>query len=398
MGAWESLITAYRAADIEFPGLKAVSLAQWILESGRGTSKLATEHLNFGGMKYRKEMAGIAEPVTYKAHDGNDRYCKFRSVEDFIKGYWMFIDRSPYRGWRDHAQSGEDYIRFIGAIYTPTAGYADTVLRLVPEAANLLEQGSEEPDRPSRSASGVTIDPPIITYLDHIKHKISGQRPKGLEGLIVHFDAFRIQADSRHTVEERAIQMLVHAEQRGFCYGTIARTGRIFMPGNVGWLDWGSHAGTSRCPVTGRDSVSQYYMGWEINCPGVVYEDEVEGVFFAWFNTKSDANGDPILRNGRRQIRSMQDEHYQPNEVRRCPARDNIKEGWYVPYTREQFDALVSLVRYLQALFPDTFDIDRVLGHDEVAPNRKSDPGGALAYDGTVMTMPAFREYLRQSI
>lgn len=135
----DKLAQLYKNHSIPHPNLKEVTLAQWILESGRATSKLATEHFNFGGLKWRSEMSPFATRVSYQAHDGVDDYCKFANIESFISGYWAFIGRAPYAGWEDHAGSGEDYIRFIGSKYTPTPGYADKVLQLVPESRTLLE-------------------------------------------------------------------------------------------------------------------------------------------------------------------------------------------------------------------------------------------------------------------
>lgn len=137
------LAAVYRGHAIHHPHLKAVTLAQWMLESGRGTSSLATEHLNFGGLKFRPEMAGHATKVRHEAHDGVDDYCKFASLEAFIDGYWRFINRPPYSGWEQHADSAEEYIRFIGPIYTPSTGYADKVLGLVREAQELLVGAAE---------------------------------------------------------------------------------------------------------------------------------------------------------------------------------------------------------------------------------------------------------------
>ena len=51
---FKSLAAAYRGASIEFPKLKPVTIAQWMYESGRGSSKLATDHNSFAGL----EMAG----------------------------------------------------------------------------------------------------------------------------------------------------------------------------------------------------------------------------------------------------------------------------------------------------------------------------------------------------
>ena len=133
------LALLYSQENIRYPHLKAVTLAQWMLESGRGTSDLAKEHYNFGGLKYRSELAPHATRISYEAHDGKDWYCKFPTIESFINGYWAFINRSPYSGWEEHATDAETYINFIGPIYTPTAGYAKKVLKLVPDAQALLE-------------------------------------------------------------------------------------------------------------------------------------------------------------------------------------------------------------------------------------------------------------------
>jgi N-acetylmuramoyl-L-alanine amidase len=55
-----------------------------------------------------------------------------------LNGYWAFLNRAPYSGWEEHIDSGADFIRFIGPIYTPKASYPDDVLALVPEAEALL--------------------------------------------------------------------------------------------------------------------------------------------------------------------------------------------------------------------------------------------------------------------
>ena len=160
-GLLGQLVAAYRSANVQHPQLRAVTLAQWMLESGRAGSRLAQEHLNFGGLKWRPEMAAFATKVSFAAHDGVDDYCKFESVEKFIGGYWKFLDRSPYAGWQGHAGSADAFMRFIGPIYTPTAGYADKVLALVSEATALLN-GMSTPSTGS-SASGGTSSPGSAT-------------------------------------------------------------------------------------------------------------------------------------------------------------------------------------------------------------------------------------------
>lgn len=141
---FSDLTKLYFKAPIEFNHLKPITLAQWILESGRGDSPLANDHLNFGGMKWREEMRPYATKVRYLAHDGEDDYCKFESLEKFIEGYWAFIERSPYIGWRDNSDSGRSYIRFIGPIYAGDSQYGENVLNLLDEAEKLLLQVEHE--------------------------------------------------------------------------------------------------------------------------------------------------------------------------------------------------------------------------------------------------------------
>ncbi len=137
---WEDLIEAYRGYTGVGPELKIATLAQWILESGRGTSVLSREHLNFGGLKFRARMSGHADPVDYRGSDGElTTYCKFPSVDAFIKGYWHFIDSGPYDGWNDYAKDGAGYIRHITKQgYAPGPDYPTKVLALFEEAGTLL--------------------------------------------------------------------------------------------------------------------------------------------------------------------------------------------------------------------------------------------------------------------
>lgn len=132
------LATVYSGEAIRYPQLRAVTLAQWALESGRGSSALARDHYNFGGLKWRKEMTPYATKVKYAAHDGEDFYCKFATLENFIAGYWAFLNRAPYSGWEANVATPERFIRFIGPTYTPRPDYADAVLALVPETEALL--------------------------------------------------------------------------------------------------------------------------------------------------------------------------------------------------------------------------------------------------------------------
>lgn len=181
---FNQLVNTYSDTSIEFSGLKGITIAQWLLESGRGTSRLASEHLNFGGLKWRSGMERYASPVDYIANDGPDQYCKFDNIDNFIKGYWHFLERSPYKGWRNNVTSGEDFIRFVGPIYAGDEKYVSKVLNLYPEALQLLDgvdhrdhhhPGTAEPvskpqvkafiQSPNRSSrAGADIDTIFVHY------------------------------------------------------------------------------------------------------------------------------------------------------------------------------------------------------------------------------------------
>ena len=47
------------------------------------------------------------------------------------------------------------------------------------------------------------------------------------------------------------------------------------------------------------------------------------------------------------------------------------------PYTRAQYEALAGIVKALQATYP-ALEGDRIAGHSDIAPGRKTDPGPAF--------------------
>jgi N-acetylmuramoyl-L-alanine amidase len=79
-------------------------------------------------MKYRSEMNGVATSVSYTDHAGEtDNYCRFANYADAVAGYWTFIERSPYSGWRAASMTPDEFISFI-----TYAGYLGGPHSLVP--------------------------------------------------------------------------------------------------------------------------------------------------------------------------------------------------------------------------------------------------------------------------
>lgn len=223
-GKFRALAREYAAHDIEFNGLRAVTLAQWTLESGYGNSALAADHSNFAGLKWRPEMEGFATPVTYAAHDGTDKYCKFGSVPAFINGYWRFIDRAPYTGWRSQAASAESFIRFIGPIYTPTHLYAENVLALVPKAKRLLAEvagGVSSEDAPAEiPASGTSETPPKPVISRFIQSpNCSSRNGDRIRRIVMHYTT------SRNV--DGTVSHFLNPASRVSAHYIIARDGKI---------------------------------------------------------------------------------------------------------------------------------------------------------------------------
>lgn len=416
MPSWNELLVAARTATVPAPALRAVTLAQWILESGRGTSRLAAEHGNFAGLKWRPEMQGFATPVRYEAHDGVDTYCAFVTAEAFVAGYWRFIERAPYQGWRQFEHDPPGYVGFLKSRgYAGDPNYVAKVLALLPEAEGLLaETGGgfvvPEPDRPSRASRGETPTDrlpgtrlPNFVTLGEIRHVFRGPRPNGLEGAIVHYDAGRSRPRrGADDPEFGARNTLLSAQTHplAFAYATVSRSGTIYLPGNMDWQQWGRHAGESRCPDTGRTDVSRFYVGFEVNAPGKLYPTTKADTFAPWFNCVRDSAGNVVLNaKGQATIVDAADETYGAAELRLAAKPDgNIAPGSYTRFTDAQFQALVAVMLWLRSSFPASFRLDRVFGHDEVSPGRKVDPGASLGGTraGAAMTMAAFRKLLLQ--
>jgi hypothetical protein len=248
---FRELALAYGTSEIEFPQLRAVTLAQWILESGYGRSDLAEDHLNFGGLKWRREMEGFAEPVDYLAHDGEEKYCKFASIEAFIAGYWRFMDRAPYEGWRGHADDPERYIRFIGPIYTPTALYAETVIGLIPKATALLGQVGAK-DAPKLPGTTAPMKPPTEFVQSPNRSSRNGA---AIKRIIMHYTTSRNADGTISWFKDPVSQRSAHY--------LVARTGKIYQMVSDNEKAW--HARTAN-----RDSIGIEHSA----APGDTLTDE----------------------------------------------------------------------------------------------------------------------------
>lgn len=122
-------------------------VAQAMLETGRGESKLFLEHNNFAGMKWRGDLGvtGV-KSISYDAHDGSDRYMSASTIEYGIEYYLKFIERDVYSGWGAALAVGPGaYIEHLAKCgWAGDPEYAEKVAGLFGEARELLGIESEE--------------------------------------------------------------------------------------------------------------------------------------------------------------------------------------------------------------------------------------------------------------
>lgn len=173
-------------------------------------------------------------------------------------------------------------------------------------------------------------------------------------GAIVHFTAGR-----RRGLKEGMQEQV----KNNYTYFIIDEDGKIGQ--NFPLDSWGQHAGPSSYPGL-KEKVSDELVGIEIQAAGKL-EKSGSG-YITWFKV-------PVPESEIRVIKKQ---------------TENQEAGAYQIYTAAQEEALLNLLTWLHENNPDVFSHDFVLGHDEVSPGRKNDPGGALS-----MTMPALRKKLK---
>lgn len=218
----------------------------------------------------------------------------------------------------------------------------------------------EEPPRngASEQAKKLAWYPLAATNKDLVmksKGKYANNYPVGA---VVHFTAGHFSGGLN-----KAIDSIEGGIKNGYNFMVISYDGKVVQACPL--TDWGYHAGKSSWPGLG-ESVSSKLVGIEINCAGKL--EKRGDKYYTWFNLE-----------------------IPQSDVRHVAAKDNVQAGYYHKYSKEQEDALVELLLWMKSNNPDIFSFDFVLGHDEVAPDRKNDPGGSLS-----VSMPEFRNLLKQ--
>lgn len=151
-------------------------------------------------------------------------------------------------------------------------------------------------------------------------------------GAVIHFTAGRDQT------EQDALDSYHWGCDNSYVYFIIGPTGKLYQgfPLSRG----GPHAGVSEWKGLGKN-VSTKLVGIEIACAG-----KLDKWGRSWF--------------------------------RKQYTEDQIRNG-FKKFTPEQEEALIKLLVWLKKNNPKVFNIDYILGHEEVSPGRKPDPGYSLS-------------------
>lgn len=211
-----------------------------------------------------------------------------------------------------------------------------------------------EPERiPPSAQARVELNCPLAVRDPQYQMKTRGKRPKGYpQGLVVHF-----------TAGSSAESSLSWGRDQGLAFWMIAKDGKTYQTHSLD--TWGYHAGKSSYRGI-EGTVSDELLGVEIDCAGMLTPKA--GKYVSWFG---------------RQVTE--------SNVRFSEGKANQVRGHYEKFTTKQEEALIELCLWLKRNNPKVFSFDLVVGHDEVSPGRKNDPGASLS-----MTMPEFRALLKQ--
>jgi N-acetylmuramoyl-L-alanine amidase len=169
----------------------------------------------------------------------------------------------------------------------------------------------------------------------------------GPDTIIIHYTA--------GTSGESAANWLANRDSKVSAHVVIDRSGKIYQIMPFTKVAW--HAGQSA--YGGRTGFNEFSIGIELDNAGY------------------------LQRSGSDYV-SAYGKHYSPGEVIEARHMQETSARFWHAYTSEQLLACRELCFALIEAYPD---IDQILGHDEISPGRKQDPGPAFP-------MEEFRDYI----
>lgn len=167
--------------------------------------------------------------------------------------------------------------------------------------------------------------------------KFAGGRP---DSVIIHYTA--------GSSAESSVRTLCKPNGNASAHLVVGRDGSVTQLVPFDTIAW--HAG--RSSYKGRDGFNKYSIGIEIDNAGRLTRSG--NSYAAWFGRK-----------------------YDVDDVVEAVHRNESETSFWHAYSEEQIQAVSEIC---EALI-ETYPIEMILGHEEIAPKRKSDPGPAFPLD-----------------
>ncbi len=158
--------------------------------------------------------------------------------------------------------------------------------------------------------------------------------------VIIHYTAGSDALSSANFLCQPKVEASAHV--------VISRDGKIYQLVPFDTIAW--HAGHSQ--FGSRTAYNQYSIGIELDNAGQLQPVGTE--YQAWFGKK-----------------------YLPSEVMKAIHRNQTEPAFWHVYTQEQIDTCQRLCELLK----ETYGILYIMGHEEISPGRKTDPGPAFPLD-----------------
>ncbi len=169
---------------------------------------------------------------------------------------------------------------------------------------------------------------------------VSGEFIAGeLDTIILHYTA---------GPAKNAINTLTNPKVKASAHLVVARDGSVTQLAPFNMVTW--HAGQSQ--YGGRIGFNKYSIGIEIENDGVLQQSG--NLFRAWYGATHPAE-----------------------EVIEATHRNSTSKNFWHIYTQAQIETVEDICR----LLVETYDLKYILGHEEIAPKRKQDPGPAFPLD-----------------
>lgn len=161
------------------------------------------------------------------------------------------------------------------------------------------------------------------------------------DSIIIHYTA--------GSSAQSSVRTLCDPKQKVSAHLVIGQAGEIFQLVPFDTIAW--HAG--RSSWQGRNGYNQYSIGIEIDNAGILTPNG-SGKYVSWFNRV-----------------------YSADDVVQAVHRNETQPRYWQRYTEAQINAVFDICALLHEHYP----IHEILGHEEIAPSRKTDPGPAFPLD-----------------